>query len=102
MRPLPRHEFVPHKLKPEKGVDIPSKSTLGSGSEVSVKRSSAVTLTYEQVTQLEERKLGIFVYGRIDYRDVFKNTRFTNFRYIMIGDGSEWALAATEEGNETT
>lgn len=42
-------------------------------------------LTAAQCALVQRGRLGIYVYGRIEYRDVFRRDRWTNFKIAYIG-----------------
>lgn len=61
-------------------------------------------LTSDEITDVKSGKRPIYVYGRIEYVDAFKEQRFTNFRLKYVGTfppppGVIFHL--TEAGNDT-
>jgi hypothetical protein len=62
------------------------------------------TLTQDHMTALQNGDLTIWVYGEMNYRDVFNRDWFTKFRFQTGGamgiQGNR--LAASEDGNEET
>lgn len=61
-------------------------------------------LTPEEIDQLRNGTMAIYVHGTIKYRDTFRKRRFTNFRFMHFGGlhiiGVATALTICNEGNE--
>jgi len=49
-------------------------------------------LAANEITELANGTRGIYVYGRIEYRDAFRQSRFTNFRLVYTN--SQYPAAA--------
>jgi hypothetical protein len=73
--------------------------------------SGSVPFTADHLQALKERVISLFVWGRVDYVDAFKEPRHVNFRGIMngdietiISDGQRtqgWGFKPTADGNDS-
>lgn len=84
-----------------------SSAVVGASETLSMGTKGPVTMNTENFNAVRAQKKGIFVWGVVTYRDIFKKERITNFRmmngsFTHAGDGGAWALAPTEEDNEAT
>jgi hypothetical protein len=97
---IPRTEF---KWGTPAELDLVSKSTIGPGIEVSTGRALTRTLEKKAYDQIMEKKLGVYIFGQLTYRDAFDKARWSNFRYIVTWrpDGSGVGLAPLSEGNDS-
>ncbi len=61
-------------------------------------------LMEEDVNGIRNKKKAIFIYGRIDYTDVFNIKRETNFRYVYVKPDGYFSqrLSVCEKGNDIT
>jgi hypothetical protein len=65
-------------------------------------------LSEEDIRHITNSHRHAFVWGRVEYEDIYGETRHLNFRFITReiittnGAVSGWALHPTEDGNETT
>ena len=56
--------------------------------------------TEEQITGLKDGSMGLFHWGRIDYKDAFGDAHFTEFRFITMWGNDSFGLTLTcPEGN---
>jgi hypothetical protein len=63
-------------------------------------RDNSFAVTQEQRSEIDGGRAAIYIFGRIEYRDVFRTTRrHTNFRLVYTGD-QFGRTGATEEGND--
>lgn len=60
-------------------------TTLGTGGTMPKQLWFDRPLTQEELTRVLEGTYAIYLHGRIEYRDVFKKKRFTNFRLHYSG-----------------
>lgn len=54
-----------------------------------------VRLTADEMRAVDERRNGLYVYGRIEYWDAFRKLRFTNYRLVY------WGIYPPPDGNLT-
>jgi hypothetical protein len=70
-------------------------------------RLSILRVPVGELSEWEERELregraGVYLWGRVTYRDAFGDSHFTNLRFVCEGEGlASGFLHATEEGNES-
>ena len=81
-----------------------SKSTLAKGaSSGGFLEIPAQHLTKEEKNAIRNGQKGIFIYGKITYRDALKNPRFTDYRKVFGGEpgiSPNGAFAICDEGND--
>jgi hypothetical protein len=100
MQPLNENRLIPPPLS---GVSV-SANTLGAGQTNSKAIWFSRALTQTELTDVANGTQAIYYYGRIEYRDAFKQKRYTNFRLKYQGQFPPLpgvVLLYCSEGNET-
>jgi hypothetical protein len=80
-------------------------ANLGPGSKITNSPRLGRQLSAAEIADINNRAKGLYLFGRIEYRDVFRKRRFTTFRLRYIGQYPPTApafLNFTETGNEST
>lgn len=78
-------------------------NNLGSGSVFTKAAWFDRSLTPSEITDLNQGTRAIYVYGRIEYKDIFKRPHFSNFRLHYTGKfppAPNATLNFSEKGNE--
>lgn len=109
----PAYKFVGHMNaevsdfpgSPSLNLPIPpleSQSTVGADQTMDINLYYRISLSDWQAIQA--RTKAVYVYGRLEYEDIFGNKWYTNYRAARGRTASlpEGLLAACEEGNEAT
>ena len=79
IEPINEDTLVPEPLKNQFA------SHLGAGGTGSKSLWFGRPLTTNEITDVVAGVRGIYVYGRIEYRDIFRKPRWTNFRLVYSG-----------------
>jgi hypothetical protein len=88
--------------------DADARAIVGGGETFSIEISyTKGRLNRHEVQGIEEGRLGIYIWGIINYTDIFETKRFTRFSYVLTGgvpsDGEDpMSLQICEKGNETS
>jgi len=85
---------------------------LGPNESIPYTPTTDTPLTWKQAEEVSQGRRAIYVFGRIDYIDAFKVTRWTTFRTFTRGDNGRMyhvegerdvlALVIDKEGNDAT
>jgi hypothetical protein len=78
IRPTNEHRLFIPKLRLENA------NTLGANQGGTKTLWYRRTLTPQNIADIAAGRLAIYFYGRIEYRDVFDNDRWTNFRFVFV------------------
>jgi len=60
-----------------------------------------VAQTTDDMSDLKRGRARLYVWGRIEYRDVFGLGRFTNFSYYSYSNGGRLSFSVSEAGNDS-
>lgn len=79
---------------------IESKSVIAPDGDFFMSKTITTPLTPEESAAITDRTKAIYIYGRIEYRDAFKERRYTNFRLMYHGErGDGIGLKHHKDGN---
>lgn len=76
-----------------------SRSNIGSGSEKNNSATHPIPLPQEGGSDLDNKKIGIFVFGEITYLDVFNKRHSTKFR-LFNSSRKNGAMTFCDDGND--
>lgn len=77
----------------------PVRTIISPGGEFSVRRL-ITQVSSEQLRQIQNSEMAIWVWGRVDYADAFKGRRYLHFRCLALGGGESWPLMPGPDGYE--
>lgn len=77
----------------------PVRTVIGPGNEFQIRRV-ITQVSSEQLRQIQNSEKAIWIWGRVDYVDAFKNPWYLVFRCFAMGGGESWKLHPAPEGYE--
>lgn len=98
--PIPSTMFSPLLTSDEGSIAV-----LGPGDKSTVETIGDISILPGHVDSLVNGTVHLFVFGRLDYRDVFGRQRTTQFRLQLVSESitdGKAKFAACPEGNEAT
>jgi hypothetical protein len=82
----------------------PPQMTLGAGMHMHVKHGEARTLADDERTAIMNGTGALYAFGKIEYFDVFKQARFTDFRFMFGRDNAirgDFSMSVCHDGNDS-
>jgi hypothetical protein len=94
------------ELMNPKAIGPTSNTAVAPGKNMCDTFNSNITLTPERISAIKDGKATIYVYGSITYKDIYKETHSTSYRYNYIynqddfGRNDNLPLIISKDGNE--